>query len=216
MTSPRLSVFLLCNGIPPAQKLCRRLVREHDLFLCADGGANAARAMGLVPDVVIGDLDSITAQTLKAFAASLVLRVARQDNTDMEKALDFCVDQKVKRVTLAGITGGRMDMTLGNLTTVWKYAGRLTISLAGDGWVGFPITGAMRFAAPRGSTVSLLPFGRLRGVTLRGLRYPLHDATIAAGDVAVSNTATSRTFGIRIDHGKALVIVLHEQAMRLA
>ncbi len=216
MASHSFSVFLLCNGAPPKRTLCRRLVHEHDVFVCADGGANAARAMGLVPDVIIGDLDSAAAATLKAFRSSLIIRVDRQDNTDMEKALDFCVSQGFRRVTLAGVTGGRMDMTLGNMTTLWKYAGRIAIALAGDGWVGVPVVGRARFAAPEGSTVSVLPFGRLRGVTLQGLRYPLRNATIPEGDVAVSNTATSSRFTVRVKHGKALVLILHEKARRLA
>jgi len=197
-------------------RLLRRLVREHDLFVCADGGANAARAAGIAPDVIIGDLDSVSPVTLRAFASSLILRVPRQDNTDMEKALDFCVEQGFHRVTLAGIAGGRMDMTLGNMVTLWKYAGKMELALAGDGWVGFPVRGRARFAAPVGSTVSIIPFSTLRGVTLRGLRYPLRHATIKHGDVAVSNTVVSSPFSIRVDSGDMLVLILHEQARRIA
>ncbi len=211
-----MSVVLLCNGLPPPTRLLRRLVREHDLFLCADGGANAARTAGLPPDVIIGDLDSVEPTTLRAFASSLVLRVSRQDNTDMEKALDFCVAQRFRRVTLTGIAGGRMDMTLGNMVTLWKYVGHLELALAGDGWVGLPVRGHARIAAPRGATVSIIPFGELRGVTLRGLQYPLHHATLRRGEVAVSNTVTSSPFTVHIESGDALLFILHEKARRMA
>jgi len=215
MTRPSLSAVLLCNGEPPSERFLRRLIRCADLFVCADGGANAARAMGLKPDIIVGDLDSITPRTLKTFAHSLVIRVERQDNTDMEKALDFCLHQGVKRVTVTGITGGRMDMTLGNLIALWKYIARIDIMLAGTGWVGFPVMGAAQFRAPRGSIVSILPFGTLRGVTLQGLRYPLRNATIKAGDIAVSNTSVRARFFVRFGSGKALVIILDEEAQRL-
>lgn len=210
-----LSALLLCNGEPPSGNLLRRLVREADVFVCADGGANAARALGVIPDVIVGDLDSVKPSTLKAFNKSLVLRVARQDNTDMEKALDFCVEQGFRRVMVTGITGGRMDMTLGNFITLWKYVGRIEVALAGAGWLGFPVAGNSRFYAPLGSTVSILPFGAVRGVTLRGLRYPLHDAAIKAGDVAVSNTVVRPRFSVRVGIGRALVVILNENARRM-
>jgi thiamine pyrophosphokinase len=209
------SAVLLCNGEPPAGKLLRRLVRDADVFVCADGGANAAHAYGLAPDVIVGDLDSIKPKTLKAFSNAMAIRVARQDNTDMEKALDFCLHQGFKRVTVTGMTGGRMDMTLGNLIVLWKYIERIDIMLAGTGWVGFPVMGTAQFRAPRGSTVSIIPFGALRGVTLQGLRYPLRNATIKAGDIAVSNTSVRAQFSVRFGSGKGLVIILSEKAWRL-
>ncbi len=207
-----ISAVLLCNGEPPAGKLLRRLVREADVFVCADGGANAAHTMGLVPDAIVGDLDSVKPSTLKAFNNSLVIRVARQDNTDMEKALDFCLHQGFRRVTVTGITGGRVDMTLGNLIVLWKYIERIEIMLAGTGWVGFPVKGAAQFRAPMGSTVSILPFGALHGATLQGLRYPLRNATIKAGDVAVSNTSVRGRFSVRFGSGRGLVLILNEEA----
>ncbi|MGA9120057.1 MAG: thiamine diphosphokinase [Bacteroidota bacterium] len=216
MQKPLRSVFLLCNGIPPSARLARRLRRACHLFIAADGGANAARRMRLKPDVIIGDLDSITPATQQTFQHSLILRVARQDNTDMEKALDFCVDQHWRRVTIAGATGGRMDMTLGNMVTVWRYAGKLDLVIAGDGWVAFPVRAPAHFAAPVGTTVSLIPFGEVRGVTLGGLRYPLKNATLKPGEVAVSNISTNKTFSIAIRRGNALVIVLHERATRIS
>ena len=210
-----ISAVLLCNGESPSGKLLRRLVREADVFVCADGGANGARAIGVAPDVIVGDLDSITRATRNAFRKSLILRVARQDNTDMEKALDFCVSEKFTHVTITGITGGRMDMTLGNLITIWKYVGQIRLSLAGTGWLGFPVRGTATFQAPVGSTMSILPFGAVRGVSLRGLRYPLRNASIRAGDVAVSNISVRSRFSVHIGTGRALVIILNENARRI-
>ena len=53
-------VLLICNGEQPSRSLARRLARLADCIIAADGGANGARKMGIVPDLIIGDLDSIT------------------------------------------------------------------------------------------------------------------------------------------------------------
>ena len=207
--------FLLCNGEPPSKKLCTHLLHDSRLFIAADGGANAARAMGLRPDVIIGDFDSISSATKTFFNTALILHVGRQDNTDMEKALDFCVDQHLSRVIVAGVTGGRIDMTLGNMSALWKYVGRLDLVVCGDGWVGFPVVGLARIAVRPGATVSLIPFGEIRGVSLKGLKYSLNGATLKPGDVAVSNTATGHGFSVDVARGKVLVIVFDERATRM-
>jgi thiamine pyrophosphokinase len=216
MRTPSDSAFLLCNGAPPAPRRARRLRKQHRLFIAADGGANAARTLGLRPDVVIGDLDSITPDTAKAFHDALILRVERQDNTDMEKALDFCIARGLRRVVISGVTGGRIDMTLGNVFAAWRYISQLDLTLAGNGWNAFPLAGSARFTAPVGTTVSLIPFGEVRGLTLRGLKYPLRNATLRPGTIAVSNVSVRTSFAVSARKGNLLVIVLDERSQRVS
>jgi thiamine pyrophosphokinase len=183
-------------------------VRQSSLVVAADGGANSAAAIGLKPDIIIGDLDSVRPATLRAFKNSRVIRVRRQDNTDMEKALDYLRAERVDRVFLLGATGKRLDMTLANLTVLWRYTNAMEIVVVGNGWYAVPVTGRCRIAAGKGTTVSLLPFTPCTGVTLRGLQYPLTNASWKAGEVAVSNVVTRKELSVHIKKGKALLIVL--------
>ena len=97
-----MTTLLLCNGERPSGPLARRCVRMADQIIAADGGANAARALGLVPDLIIGDLDSVTAATRRAFAGVRTLHIRRQDNTDIEKALDYIRAHGRDRVIVLG------------------------------------------------------------------------------------------------------------------
>ncbi len=204
------NVLLLCNGEPPRRSLARRLARASDWIVAADGGANAARALGLVPDVIIGDLDSLKPATRGAFRASLVLRVSRQDNTDLEKALDFLVARRVRSVTILGSTGKRVDFTLGNFSVLWKYSSRLNLRFAGDSWYAVAVGTRRTIRARRGTTVSLLPFGPCRGITLRGLRYPLTDASMRVGDTGLSNVVVRSPFTVRVRRG-AMLLLVHQE-----
>jgi thiamine pyrophosphokinase len=130
---------------------------------------------------------------MRYFASSLLLRIKRQDNTDLEKALDFVLAQGIRHVTLTGLSGRRTDFTLANLSVLWRYAGRAEFDIAADGWSAFPVTGRFSGRAPRGTTVSIVPFGPCRGVTLAGLMYPLRNASLRVGEVG---------------HGHLLVFVL--------
>ena len=204
----RSFALILCNGESPSRSLVRSLASRARLVVAADGGANAALACGVRPDVIIGDLDSITPATRRRFHRSLVIRVARQDNTDLEKALDFLLLRGIREVVIAGATGRRLDFTLGNVSLIWRYAGRMRISLEGDGWRAIPLERRASLRARRGTTVSLIPFGRCTGVTLRGLRYPLTRARLRIGDIAVSNVVTRSPFTISVTTGHMLLVLL--------
>jgi len=200
-------VLLLCNGEPPSRALLRRLAGEADMIVAADGGANAALRSGIRPDVIIGDLDSILPGTRKKFHNVRMVRISRQDNTDLEKALDFISASGPSSVAVAGATGGRIDFTLGNLSVFWKYTRALGITFVGDGWRAFPALGRRTVNAPRGTIVSLLPFGRCGGITLRGLRYPLTGAAMGPGEIGVSNVVTTSPFSVTVRRGRMLIVI---------
>jgi len=203
--------FLICNGEPPSRRLARRLAAESGYIVAADGGANLARQLGIRPRAIIGDLDSIKPATKRYFASSLILRVRRQDNTDLEKGLDFIVAQGYRKVVIAGATGRRIDFTLANLSVLWRYIDRLVVEVVGDGWRALPVSGRSVIRARRGTTVSIIPFGMCQGVTLRGLKYPLKDALLRVGCVGVSNVVVDSPFSVEVKKGGLLMLILDQR-----
>jgi thiamine pyrophosphokinase len=204
---PLPRTLLLCNGEPPPAGLIRRLARDVDAIVAADGGANVALRSGIRPDVIIGDLDSILPATMKKFAGVRVIRVRRQDNTDLEKALDLISSWGPSRVVIAGATGGRIDFTLGNLSVFWNYTRSLDITFVGDGWRAFPVAKNQTLEARRGTTVSLIPFGACSGITLTGLLYPLRNAAMRPGEIGVSNEVSRSPFSVSVRRGKMLLVI---------
>jgi thiamine pyrophosphokinase len=177
------------------------------MVVAADGGANVCRKYGVVPDVIIGDLDSVTGETLRHSRLSLLLRVTRQDNTDLEKALDFLAANDVPEAVIVGADGRRIDFTLGNLSVLWRYHGRISLTVAGDGWFAVPVRSRMSIDAPAGTLVSVIPNGTVAGLTLRGFLYPLRSATMRTGEIGVSNVTRKRPASVTVRSGSLLVIV---------
>ncbi len=204
MTSRALVV---CNGEPPSRKLSKSLARRATLIAAADGGANVCKAIGLTPDIIIGDLDSIKQSTLRYFRKAEVMLVRRQDNTDLEKVLDELRRRRVRDVDILAATGKRLDFTLGNLCVIWKYVKQMNIVFQGNSFYALPVSGQLSLRAKRGTTVSLLPFGPCGGITLRGLRYPLTNASMRVGDIGVSNVVRKSPFTVSVKRGRMLLIV---------
>jgi thiamine pyrophosphokinase len=203
-----MTTLLICNGEPPSRALIRRMRRRTDRLVAADGGANVVRALGLVPDLILGDLDSLTPATRQAFVRVATIHIRSQENTDLEKALDHFAAEGDSAVIIAGATGKRIDMTLANLSVCWHYSSTMQICFVGEDWYAIPLVGTRAFVAPQGTTVSLIPFGTCTGVTLRGLTYPLVDGALRAGDVAVSNVVRRTRFSVTVKRGNLMVIVL--------
>lgn len=202
--------LLICNGDPPSKALAKKLELSSDIVVAADGGANRARACGITPHVVIGDLDSLTDATRKAFPKAKILRVRRQDNTDMEKALDYLRLKRYRDVVIVGTTGGRIDFTLANMAVVWRYVPALRVILAGDGWTIIPTTEDTVLRAKKGTLVSIIPAEPSRGITLGGMKYPLVNASMKTGQLGVSNVVTISPFHVRVRDGKLLIVVSAE------
>jgi thiamine pyrophosphokinase len=191
------------------------------LVIAADGGARHATKLGLELDLWVGDGDSIDPSELEALAAAGVPidRVdPEKDASDAELALLAAIDAGAGEITILGGLGGpRIDHGLVNLGLLQQPAleGRAArlyderaarISLlaapAGDGRVDAELTGRID------DLVTLVPLGGpARGVTTRGLRYPLAEDTLQAGTSrGLSNVRTAPTASVSLSAGRLLVI----------
>ena len=122
MSRPTL---LIGNGRSLPKAWLKQLAKNASLLVCADGGADRALAAGVQPDVIIGDLDSVSAQTRERCAKAQWVFVDNQDNTDLEKALTWLLKQHCRDCILVGFDGNRMDFTVGNLLACAKYAKKI-------------------------------------------------------------------------------------------
>jgi len=208
MTGSPLNALIICNGRPPSRWFLRRLAKESDWIVAADGGANTARRHGIRPDVIIGDMDSMTTATRRHFVGTVVLHINRQDNTDLEKALDLLVLKGIRKAVIVGATGGRVDFTLANFSVLWNYTPRMSIVVVGEGWRAMPVPGRLTLRVRRGTTVSLIPFGSCGGITLTGFRYSLRNASMKVGKIGVSNVVVRNPCTVTVRRGHMLMLIL--------
>ena len=204
--TPSRHALLIGNSPALSPRLLKEKAKQADFIVAADGGVNAALAAGITPDVVIGDLDSATQAARRKFKSASWLFIDNQDNTDLEKALNFLVKAHCKRCTLLGFLGGRTDFSIGNLLTLARYARKLQLGLAEENWQLFPLTDRQTFTTRVGARVSLIPLTACQGVSLSGLKFPLQNARLAVGTTrTLSNRATRTHFTVSLTRGTLLV-----------
>jgi thiamine pyrophosphokinase len=207
---PRAIIF--ANGHLPSIQAARRLLREDDYLIAADGGTHNALALGVTPHVVVGDMDSITNEDilmLEKAGAQIYRHPAEKDETDLELALRFVIEGKFGEIVILGGLGGRFDQTLGNVSILAdpSLAG-IDIRLDDGIEEVFLIDQSARIDGIPGDVISLLPSGQLvEGVITNGLRYPLHDETLYSYRArGISNVMLDREASISLKHGTLICV----------
>ncbi len=181
--------------------------RPSDLLIAADGGLEACRRAGLVPDLIVGDFDSLGAVPA---GENVVTLPVEKDDTDTAHALTLAAEQGFRRFVIFGALGGeRMDHSFANfaLAASAAKAGSRCWLVGSNTIVTAIYNGECRFPAGMQGDVSVFPFGgAVKGVTEEGLKYTLHRADLA-GDCAlgVSNAFTGDAARIRVEDGTLLI-----------
>jgi len=189
----------------------------YDYLACADGGSNYARRLGLRPDLVVGDMDSVTPETLawlRALGTTMsVFRHDQKQESDTELALLSAVRTGAREIAILGALGGRLDHELANLALLAlpELVGCDVCVWDGNVAVCLLRAGKNKIQGKPGSLVSLIPFGGdARGVTTTGLQYPLHNETLLLNHSrGISNVMLAEEATVKIGDGLLLAIVDH-------
>jgi thiamine pyrophosphokinase len=207
-----MRAIVIANGHVGNSEASQTQTWPHELIICADGGAQHALALGLTPDVVIGDLDSLDDDfqaRLEGDGCQVFVHPIRKDETDLELALRYAIDQEVDEILILGALGGRIDQTLANvlLLALPELEGVKTRIVAGDQEM-FLIRGQALIEGQVGDIVSLLPIaGDVTGITTEGLEYPLQrDALEFGPTLGVSNVLTAPVARVQVERGLLLCV----------
>lgn len=212
--------LIIANGPTPSLDQLRREEDSADFVIAADGGTAHILAAKLFPDLVIGDLDSVSHEALDALhdAEVEVLKFPTHKNeTDLELAVAEAIRRGATSITIMAAVGGRLDQTLANvfLLALPQFSGIPIRIVTGHEEV-FLVRNQALIRGAVGDTVSLIPLTpHVRGVTTRGLEYPLEDAVLRFGPtLGVSNKLYSEEGMVALREG--LLLVVHEFAAHAA
>ena len=168
--------------------------------------------MGIRPDAIVGDLDSISPATRKFFSRVETIHLRDQESTDLEKALDYLLMKKIYDVVVVGATGGRPDHTLANFSILKKYHRRMRLRYSDSFCELQVIDRSLSLESEVGSVVSLMPLGKCDGITTTGLKYRLRNETLELGvREGTSNEVISSPVKILVKKGSLLLFILKKR-----
>lgn len=189
-------------------------ISGNDLIIAADGGTQHCLSLGITPDVVIGDLDSLTADNINELQIAnveIIRYPAKKDQTDLELALKLAIDRGADEIVVFGAMGGRWDMSIANiLLPAEQNLSNATIRII-DGHHEIMLLRAgkeMIFHGEKGDIFSLIPLGRdALGITTIGLEYPLKDDLLRLGSSrGISNLFIENSATVSLKQGLLLCV----------
>jgi thiamine pyrophosphokinase len=205
-------IIIFANGHLPDLEKARAIVRADDTVIAADGGTRHALALGLKPDLIIGDLDSIVEEKRRKMESDGV-RIAQyhrdKNETDLELAIQHALDLKPEQIIIVAALGGRLDQSLANLALISdERLARLDVRLDDGVEEAFFCRDQVQVRGKNGDVVSLTPWqGMVKVIHTENLKWPLHNEILyPEKSRGVSNEMTSDIASIEIESGLLLVI----------
>jgi len=204
------TAVIFAGGPPPPSSVADRLP-DDAVIIAADSGLDHARALGLAPRFLVGDLDSVSADGLRWAEEQEVLidqHPADKDVTDLELAMSAAAHVADELVVVDG-GEGRLDHSLGNLMLLAspRFSGVKVTALVGTAYV-VVVRGLRTLVGSPGDFVSLVTVGEpAEGVTTTGLRWSLDDASLEAGSsLGISNEMLATEATVSVELGAVLAI----------
>ena len=185
----------------------RAFLGEHPdaLIACADGGLRHARALGLHPDFMISDCDSMP----ETEGDEVIRLKPEKDDTDTGHAIRHALDQGYRTLILVCALGGRLDHTLANIQNAASAAaeGANVTILDEREEITFLTGGTLRLPRRKGWGLSVFSLtDRCTGVCLRGVKYRLEDAVLTNRvPLGVSNEFAAPEAEIRLTQGILMI-----------
>lgn len=220
MISGRDFVLVFANGAIEELGWVKPYLAEAVAIIAADGGLRYPVAAGRIPDLLIGDLDSLpdgAAESMGEWEMEVIRHPREKDETDLELALLLAVRRFPQAtILILGGTGGRLDHTLANILLLAHpdLIGR-SICFLNDRELAWLVAGETEIIGRPGDTVSLIPLGgAVRVIETTGLRWPLTGDTLAFGPArGISNEMTAERAMVRLESGLVLCVHIAQAAV---
>lgn len=218
-----MRVVIFANGELPNPAAARALLRNDDFIIGADGGTNYILKMGLMPHLVIGDLDSLDEDAffeLTSADIQIDQYPEDKDETDLELALHAAYETHPDSILIIGALGGRLDQSLAALSLLAGTQGGIDLRLDDGVEEAFFCRGQAEASSRSecrgirgrsGDIVSLIPWGGpVSGIQTEGLRWPLiHETLYPDRTRGLSNEMTGEAASVKIASG--LLLVIHKR-----
>ena len=199
---------ILANGTFPANERPLAVLREAERIVACDGAAIPLMAIGIMPDAVIGDLDSIGGE-LRQRLADRIVHVTEQDTNDLSKAFRFCISNGWKNIAILGATGKREDHTLGNISLLADFSEQAPgISMITDEGEFIAIHGPTTIKCAVGQQVSIFALDADTHIQSANLKYPLNGLAPTRWWQATLNEALADEFTLEFPAGRAVLVFL--------
>ena len=204
------TIGIICNGTLNDKDFHKSILKKADLIICADGGANNADKLGVVPDYVIGDMDSAEKDILDKLSKQQNTKIIldlNQDKTDTELAIELAESFNPKEIILLCAIGTRIDHTIANVLCLDRVKKGINVKIIDDkNEIILIDSSSLDVFGKKGDIISIIPLTDVKGLTYDGLKWGVDDKNVKFNWFGICNQLTSQKGSVSVKKGKLIII----------
>ena len=202
--------LIIANGVACSEELIGQLLEWSPLVIVLDAAIERVLELGIKVDVLLGDFDRgfNSEYYLEKQYPLKIVHTPNQDKTDLEKAFDYLIEEGHKAVNVVWATGKRADHTITNITNIVAYRDKLKIVVLDDYSKVFLLPVKYNKWYLANTVLSLIPIGKVSGITTTNLFYPLNNEELIIGYRTGSSNYVTEDGMVSIEHQEGDLLLM--------
>jgi thiamine pyrophosphokinase len=201
--------LIIANGTQCGSELLGQLLEWSPFIVVLDGALERVSHLKIKFDVVLGDFDSADLSSIEQYQDHVrIVQTPDQSKTDLQKGIEFLIEEGFDAVNIIWATGKRADHTFNNICTIGWFKDRINCVMLDDYSKVFPLPNFYTKHYEMGSIISLIPLGHVYGVKTKGLKYNLNDETLSATERTGSSNETLEKGLIQIEYKEGILLLM--------
>jgi len=202
-------IAIIANGTIKDYDFHKKLLKDFDIIICADGGANSAKELDIIPDYIIGDFDSLKIPVFNRFKEldkTKFIKDTNEDKTDLELAISLAETLSPSEIKIFGAIGDRVDHTLANIMCLDKIKSDIKAEIIDYKNIIQLVKGPIEINDEKDDVISVIPITDVRDLNYNGLKWNVKELDTKTGWFGISNKITGKKARISFSKGKVLII----------
>ena len=187
-------VVLVANGQRPSHPKIIQIIKDAEKIICIDNGYEIIKDLKIIPSVIIGDLDSVNLNEVDQSVE--IIKREDQNLSDLEKALNYCIEKGFSKVYLLASTGLRDDHNLANLILIIDFIEKINVIILSDEYEIEAVKGKKEYKSKKDTQISIISINEGNKITTGGLKYNLKDEVLKSRSHGISNSTIEDNFFI--------------------
>lgn len=201
------NIVILADGDFPTAAEPQSALRHAQRVICCDGAAAELLRRGVVPDAIVGDMDSLNPELQERYA-SIIHRESEQETNDLCKAFRYTLSLEPTSITVLGASGGREDHTLGNISHLVDFtaAAPCPVELLTETGRFVALRDSASLRCCEGTQISIFAFDPTLKIKSAGLKYPTDNVIFDSLWKGTLNEASSSEFTLTFNHPSGVLV----------
>jgi len=196
-------LVIVANGKFPENPIPLEILNNAKYIIACDGATDKLLKNGYSPDIIIGDLDSISASNKEKYK-DIILEISNQSENDLRKAINLSEQNNINKLSIIGASGNREDHLIGNIFSLFKYP-KINIKIFTNSGIFRLINNSKKLKSFKGQKISIFTVDNTIKIKTSGLKYNFNKNTISTLFYGTLNESIKDIITFELSHGSLLI-----------